>query len=211
MPLAALIFYIATYILWNAHLIPPPSQVLLFLEDLYRAYGLFGVFIASFLEGLVYLGLYFPGSTIIAVSVFLTSTWGFWSLFYLVLIVAAALTVASILNYWFGRYLVYKHMKKQKRKHESDARITKGLLVSILHPNLLSFYTFNAGLEKQKFKKMLYIPVLMVPYGLVFAYFLVALSKPIKDNLDNPWFFLSLILLWMGVAFILEQNSKKKK
>lgn len=72
LPLSALIFYIGVLFLWKFGFIPGPSNILIFLERLYTQYGLFGLFIASFLEGIVYFGLYFPGSFIVALAVILS-------------------------------------------------------------------------------------------------------------------------------------------
>jgi len=58
LPLSALIFYLTAVVLWTINLIPPPTEIFIFLENLYNDYGLIGLFIASFLEGIVYLGLY---------------------------------------------------------------------------------------------------------------------------------------------------------
>ena len=69
LPLTALIFYLVVFLLWNIKLIPPPIEVLSFLENLVDTYGFIGLAMASFLEGIVYLGLYFPGSVIIAITV----------------------------------------------------------------------------------------------------------------------------------------------
>ncbi|MBC8434878.1 hypothetical protein H8D91_00040, partial [archaeon] len=72
LPFSALIFYLVVVLFWNLGLIPSPVEIVSFLEGLYETYGLVGLFIASFLEGIVYLGLYFPGSFIIALAIFLS-------------------------------------------------------------------------------------------------------------------------------------------
>jgi len=59
LPLSALVFYITVFILWNINILPPPTEIIMFLENLYTTYGLFGLFIASFLEGVVYLDFIF--------------------------------------------------------------------------------------------------------------------------------------------------------
>jgi membrane protein YqaA with SNARE-associated domain len=209
-PLGALIFYLATYLLWQINVIPAPSQVLVFLESLYSKYGLFGLSIATFLEGTVYLGLYFPGSVIIALSVFL-SNGSFISLLTISIVVAITLTIASIVNYWLGRYIVSKEEAKKESLLKKSRKASKGLFVSMLHPNLLAFYFFNAGLEKQRFGKIIYVPIIMIPYGFLLAYLLYPLAKPFMENIDSPYLIGSLISIWLIVAFISEHKRKRRK
>lgn len=203
LPLTALIFYLTILVLWNLGFIPPPTEIVVFLENLYTKYGFFGLFIATLLEGIVYLGLYFPGSFIIALAVFF-SDGKFISLLNISVIVALTLTLTAFINYWLGRYIVFK----EKQDIIESKKMTKGLIASMLHPNLLAFYFFNEGLEKGNIKKIAYVPVIIIPYGLAFAYMLSIFSTIAKQKLESPTFLLGLILIWMIVAFIF--GSKKK-
>lgn len=209
-PLGALIFYLITYFLWQINIIPAPSQALVFLENLYGKYGLFGLSIATVLEGTVYLGLYFPGSVIIALSVFL-SNGSFISLFTISIVVAITLTITSIVNYWLGRYIVSKEEAKKESLLKKSKKASKGLIVSMLHPNLLAFYFFNAGLERQKFEKIIYVPIIMIPYGFLLAYLLYPLAKPFMENIDSPYLIGSLISFWLIIAFFTEHRRKHKR
>jgi len=110
LPLSALLFYVTAFVLWSVNIIPPPTEIFLFLENLYTTYGLLGLFMASFLEGVVYLGLYFPGSFIVALAVFL-SDGTFISLFLISIVVAFALTLTSLINYVLGRHIVSRRDK----------------------------------------------------------------------------------------------------
>ena len=204
-PLAALIFFLATYFLWNVGVIPRPTVVLTFLENLYSNFGLVGLVIATFLEGVVYLGLYFPGSTIIAVSVFL-SDGSFITLLTISIVVAATLTVTSIINYWLGRYFMFR---KPSKLLKQSKKATKGLFASMLHPNLLAFYFFNAGLKKHNFGKVLYVPLVMVPYGLIFASLLASLSYYVKKGIESPYVMVGLILIWIIIAYRVKRKENE--
>lgn len=207
LPLSALIFYIFLLVLWTVNIIPEPKGILEFLESLYNSYGFIGLFIASFLEGIVYLGLYFPGSFIIALSVLL-SDGKFISLLTISLIVALALTLTSIINYILGKYVFYKEFR-HKTEHKKVA--SKGLFFSILHPNLLAFYYFNSGIEKQSPLRIALVPILMIPYGLLFAYFLYLLKGAFRKAIEIPYVMLVLILIWIILAFIFEHRRQLRK
>ncbi|MBS3080921.1 hypothetical protein J4221_05595 [Candidatus Pacearchaeota archaeon] len=208
LPLSALIFFIVVFILWNLGVIPPPVQVVEFLENLYNKYGLIGLSIATFLEGIVYLGLYFPGSFIIALAVFF-SDGSLLSLFSISLVVAVTLTITSFINYFLGRHVLfrnqYNHLIKDNRN------ISKGFLLSMLHPNLIAFYFFNAGIERRNPWKIALVPIIMIPYGFLFAWILSTFKLVLRSKLENPWTMLILISIWLITAFIIEHLSKKRR
>lgn len=207
LPLSALIFYLTLFVLWTVNIIPEPKDILEFLESLYNSYGFIGLFIASFLEGVVYLGLYFPGSFIIALSVFL-SDGKFTSLLTISLIVALALTFTSLINYILGKYVFYKEFR-HKTEHKKVA--SKGIFFAILHPNLLAFYYFNSGIEKQSSLRIALAPILMIPYGLLFAYLLYLLKGVFRKAIEIPYVMLVLIFIWIAIAFIFEHRRQFKK
>ncbi len=192
LPLSALIFYISIIILWKFGYIPSPSNILLFLENLYQSYGLTGLFISSFLEGIVYLGLYFPGSFIVALAVIL-SDGTFKSLLSISLVVAIALTITSIINYTLGKKILANKFNKELLL-EKRPIFSKGLLISMLHPNALAFYFFNSGIKKQNFLKVLLVPLIMIPYGLALGYFFYSIKESLKTAIENPYIMISIIL-----------------
>lgn len=202
LPLSALIFYLSIIILWKIGILPSPVQIVYLLEELYNSYGLIGLFIASFLEGIVYLGLYFPGSFIVALAVIL-SDGSFISLLVISLVVALALTITSIINYAFGRRISNKEFNfVNKRKIFSG-----GIIAAMLHPNILAFYFFNAGIKKHSLWKILIVPLIMIPYGLVLGYLLFLIKEPLKKAIESPYIMITLIFLWIIIAFII--NRKK--
>ena len=206
--LSALIFYVSVVILWKFGYIPSSSNILLFLENLYTSYGLTGLFIASFLEGIVYFGLYFPGSFIVALAIIL-SDGTFKSLFLISLVVAIALTITSLINYSLGRKILANRLNKELLA-ESKPVFSKGFFASFLHPNALAFYFFNSGIKKQNFLKVLLVPLIMIPYGLALGYFFYSIKKPLRTAIESPYIIISLIILWILLAFLLENKNKKR-
>lgn len=206
LPLSALIFYIFILLLWNLNIIPSPTGILAFLEGLYNNYGLIGLFISSFLEGIVYLGLYFPGSFIIALSVIL-SDGSFKQLATISLIVALTLTITSLINYFLGRRINFLENKKEEITRKNMA--SRGLLVSILHPNILAFYFFNSGLRRRNPWKIIVVPILMFPYGLLLAYLFSYFREGTRRAIESPYIMITLILVWIVVAFYFEHHRKR--
>lgn len=209
LPLSALVFYLSVLLLWQLGLIPSPGNILLFLENLYESYGLTGLFFASFLESIVYLGLYFPGSFIIALAVVL-SDGTFQSLFTISLIVALTLTMTSIINYVLGRVVAMKKLKEEESL-EKKLIFSKGLFISMLHPNALAFYFFNSGIEKQNFMKIAAVPLFMIPYGLALAYLFYSIREPLKNTIESPFIMITIILAWLLIAYLTKEKKDKEE
>lgn len=207
LPLSALIFYFVALILLNLGIIPDPPAILAFLERLYESYGLFGLFIASFLEGIVYFGLYFAGSFIVALAIML-SDGSFQSFLAISLVVATALTITSIINYVIGRSI---SARRRKTEIKPDKKIlSKGLLFSMIHPNTLAFYFFNSGIQKHNALKVLLVPLIMIPYGFALANLIYLFKDSLRRAVENPHVLLSLILLWIIIAFLLENRNQTR-
>lgn len=206
LPVSALLFYSSMVVLRKLGILPGPTQVLAFLEGLYDSYGLTGLFLASFLEGIVYVGLYFPGSFIVALAIIL-SDGTFHSLLAISLIVAGALTLTSFLNYLLGKKILAQtggHLPEDEKTHV----FSKALFASLIHPNALAFYFFDAGTKHHNFRKIGLVPLVMIPYGLGMGYLIYALKDPLKSAIENPAFMIGVICIWLLIAII---RAKKKK
>ena len=209
LPLSALLFYLFIILLWQIGLIPNPEGILSWLEGLYREYGLPGLFTASFLEGIVYLGLYFPGSFVVALAVIL-SDGSFGALLHISLTVSAALTLTSIINYSLGRRILRNELNENLYAKEKKL-LSKGMIFSLLHPNSQAFYFFNAGIRKHNFFKVLLVPVILIPYGLLLGRFLFAIKGPLRSAIESPYLMISYLLVWMLLALLISLIKESKK
>lgn len=124
------------------------------------------------------------------------------------MVVALALTITSFINYVLGRHIISRGAKKHEIYRTNIA--SKGLFLSMLHPNSLAFYFFNTGIEKQSPIKILFVPIIMIPYGLLFAYVLFFLKSPLRKAVENPYVMITAILIWFVIAFILEHKRKMR-
>ncbi len=206
LPFSALVFYLTILLLWRIGVIFSPVEIVLWLESLYKQYGLVGLAIASFLEGIVYLGLYFPGSFIIFLSIIL-SDGRFISLFSISLVVAFILTIASTINYFLGRHIISKGTKSDLKKEKIA---TKGLFLSALYPNSLAFYFFHSGIEKENPMKILLVPLIITPYLLVLSYIFYSFREGLRSAAESPFIMITIILIWLVIALIIDHYKKKR-
>ncbi len=202
LPLSVLIFISIVIILWKLNIIPPPEEIFTFLENLYKDVGLFGLFIAAFLEGIVYIGHYFPGMSIIFISI-IVSNEQFSNIVLIIFVTTIAITLSSVVNYGAGRLIAKKRNIKEK-----EGELEKTLLVAALHPAFLSLYFLHSGLKKKNFWNFLYVPILVFPYGIIIAYILYNFSGFAKTQLFlNDFFFFYIFLAW----FLLELFFRNKE
>lgn len=202
LPLSALLFYLIVLAFWQIGILPSPAGIINFLESLYNSYGLIGLFIASFLEGIVYIGLYFPGTFIVLLAVFL-SDGKFSSLLNISLVVAMALTVTSIINYIIGRSI--------KTNENIDRTFKKkGLLLSMILPIFLAFYFFNSGIKRHSPLKLIFVPLIMVPYGLILAHIFYPFRESLRQAIETPIITISIIIAWILIATMINYKNNKK-
>jgi len=201
-PLSALVFYTTVVLLIYLNIIPSPQELIPFLETLYDKFGLIGIFITLLIEGTAYVGLYFPGTSIFALSVIFASG-SFVSLVKIILVATVALTICSMWNYWGGRFF-----RLRKNNVETQKSAEKSLFLSFFHPDLLAFYFFHRGLTKKNFWKIFYLPLLLIPYGFVLVFTLAHFSSIIKDHfIGNPVVIILAIFAWFFVSFIYKNKQ----
>jgi len=197
---SALIFCLIFLFLTFLNLIPSSEQLLLSLKIIYGNYWVWGLFLATLIEGIVYIGLYFPGSTIIALSVVL-SRGDYFSLFLISLIVAITLTFTSLINYFLGFIL-------SKRKKGKLLDYNSSFLFSCLYPDALAFYFFNEGVNRKGLFNVLLVPLVLFPYGLLLA-LIISLFRPVLEGLaENPFFMTIIISIWFIIAFYLKNKKE---
>lgn len=200
-PLSVLMFYILLILSWSFNIIPSTAELVLILERLFKESGYLWLALAAFLEGTAYICLYVPGSFVIAFSVFF-SDHSPSSLLVISLLVATALTFAALVNYQLGRFVSLQKMRRKVELVKKSNKFSKkSLFVSLLHPNLLAFYFFNAGLKGKSLKQIVFVPLFMFPYGLFIAYFLSMFAEEIRSSVETPMFIVGILFFWVIISF----------
>src|SRR3989344_3307620 len=174
LPLSAIVFYFLAVIFVQIGIFPQPDEAIKILENLYTSYGLIGLFVAAFFEGLVYVGLYFA---------------------------------VSLINYVLGRYIISKNLR-EKKELEKERKISSGLVLSALHPNSLAFYFFNLGLKKESPWKVIFIPLILIPYGFLLAYLFYQLKPILTKGAETPYILVTVLVIWFIIALILKNKNE---
>jgi len=197
-PFSVLIFYLVLLVLWNVGIIPTPEKFIDLAEILVKKIGIIGISIATFIEGLAFIGHQFPGMTILIISMVVTGN-NFSYLASIIAAVSIALTLSSVVNYYAGTFFSKKKDKQQKHK---KMRSEKTFFLSMLHPTFLSLYFFHRGIKRKGLKEIFLVPVLMFPYGLLIALIISQFSGFIRnDLLTSDLFFLVIFIGWFAIEF----------
>lgn len=129
-----------------------------------REYGLFVVFIGSLLETLLFIGLYFPGSVIIFLSVALAPSP--FAAFVTVLVVSLGMFCAHITNYALGKYGWYRVFLKLGMKNgikNAELKMAKNdvryIFYTYWNPGLASFTSTAAGILRMPYLRFLFLMI----------------------------------------------------
>lgn len=145
--------------LYRLFSLPSDQELLALSEKYYSEYGYRVVFIAAFLEGLLLINWYVPGSVVAILGVTLAKQSGL-SPFFTVSLIVIAFFSTSVINYFLGRYGWYRLLLKfglQKPLDEARIKIAKaGLPIvfsSSIHPNLGALTATSAGILHLSFRR----------------------------------------------------------
>lgn len=205
--LSALVFYLIMFTSWTIiDFIPSPTEFIPILEHFYEQYGVLSLFIAVFLEAIVYFGLYFPGSFILLLIV-ISSGGTFQELIIITLISTIAVTLANIINYALG-YLNIIKLSRTKKKSLSEIKSKRNLILACLHPNFLAFYTLNKGINKESPLIIVLTPIFLIPYILLMVSLLFIFREAIIQEAENPYTMIALILIWVFIALYFDNKKQ---
>ncbi|MEK6917349.1 MAG: hypothetical protein AABW51_00185 [Nanoarchaeota archaeon] len=203
-PLSVVLFYVLIIILGRINIMPSEPELIIGIEKFYDKFGLVGLAIVTFVEGLAYIGHQFPGMSIILVSMTVGGK-NFFAIISIVLVISLALMISSMINYLGGRYFSKYGSRKFSKKRK---RVEKTIFLASLHPAFLSLYFFKSGLERKHFKNVFLVPLIVFPYGLIITYTLSLFSEFLLKNVfSKEWFFLAIFLGW----FLVELMARNKK
>ncbi|MEK6945899.1 MAG: hypothetical protein AABW63_03835 [Nanoarchaeota archaeon] len=207
-PLSIVLFYLLMIVLGRFDIIPSEPELIVGIERLYNKFGLIGLALITFTEGLAYIGHQFPGMSIILVSMVIGGK-NFFAIISIVLTISLALMVSSMINYLGGRYFSKYGSKKFSKKRK---RVEKTIFLASLHPAFLSLYFFKSGLERKHFKNVFLVPLIVFPYGVIITYTLSLFSSFLLEKVfSKEWFFLAIFVGWFLVELITRNKSYIKK
>ena len=192
---------------------PDPSEVVATTRFLFDQYGLFVLIPAAFLEGIFMISIYFPGSLVVVIAIFLSNkspeallSIGFFSWI--------GFSAALPLNYYLGREGFYRALLALGRKDTVermqawlDRRGKWALFLSAFHPNILAVAMVCMGIAHEGMKKSVSIGATsMFPWLIL----VIGVLGIVTDEIDvtdrnQAWYFVGLLLFW-GLILVLKEK-----
>jgi membrane-associated protein len=192
--------------------LPSSEEIISLTRGYYETYGYWVVFIGAFVEGLLLINWYFPGSVVVALGVILARS-SELNIFVMLFLVIAGFFITALFNYALGRYGWYHVFLKLGLKGPLDkvqAKVEdKGLPVlfsTYIHPNFGSLAATASGILRLSFKKFFLYSLISIT---LWNTFWTTLFYYIGDALLGH---MSLLIIGGGVfVYIIISKSFKKE
>ncbi len=198
-------FVLILALIWKWLDLPPEEELIDLVSGWIDTYGLQLVFLGSFLEALLLVGLYFPGSLVIFLGVGLASS--STEAFVSVLAVSAGMFGGYLLNYMLGRYGWYRVLLRlglrpgiERAQHKMQQSDVRYIFYTFWNPGLAAFTTTAAGILQQPPKRFFYLCVAaIVVWNTFWGVLVYSLGRDALRLLD-----FTVVLLIIGVWIVFE-------
>ena len=174
--------------------IPSPDELLATVNKKYEQYGLLALFISTFVEGFMMIGMYYIGSIFIISTVILADG-NIFTLAQLVFVVWAALSLISVANFTIGRYT---KIYNQKARFSVPEKTSWRKFIYFLHPTLIAYYTYSLGRSKKSYRSLLPVSFFILVSGLTYGLIITVihmLTTSILTFVILPIIFMALIAI----------------
>ena len=161
-----IIFLVVT---WQIFDLPSNEELIVITKQWLESYGLWILFLGAFLESILLVGFYFPGSVLIFLGVGLAPTP--MDAFFAVICVDAAMVCGQSVNYFLGKYGWHKLFMKlgmksgiesaQVKMQQNDVRY---IAYTFWHAGLAAFTATAAGVLQIGYKRFVVMAVVALAF-----------------------------------------------
>lgn len=192
-------------LIWKLLDLPPEEVMVQLVRDWLLEYGLYIVFVGSLIETVLFVGIYFPGSLIIFLSVALSPNPQHAA--FAVLTVSAGMICGYTINYLLGKYGWYKLLLKigmrqgievaQAKLNTNDVRY---IFYTYWNPALAAFTSTAAGVLQLHYRRFLFLMLgAIAVWNTFWGVLAYSLGETILILMDAM-----LLLLMVGVWILFE-------
>lgn len=208
LPLCVAAFAGILFGVWKMLDLPPEQRVIEIARDYFSRYGLAIIIVSSFIEGLLIVGLYFPGSMVFflgllaagndplrAAQVACFAITGIWT--------------AYVVNFYIGRFGWYHAFTAvglkdslESAKQKLDRNGVSTIAMTFWHPNVGAVVATAAGVLHFRTSVFLPASLLAVVFWLSFWSVVVFWLGPDAISILGFRLLIVLILIWMLYRFL---------
>jgi len=187
------------------------------IAEFYLKWGLIFIFLASIVEGTLFINWYFPGSFIV-LSGALLSRQGLIPFWELLAVVFIGFSLAFTLDYFIGRYGFHRVLVKFKFFNDKIVSAQKALqknavstfFIWYIHPQSGNFVATAAGILKYNFFKFSVLNAVSGFLWMLFwtglVYILGGVVLELIDNYAYLMLFTALVA-WVLIGYLRERRS----
>lgn len=208
LPLAALAVLLSLYALWVWLDLPPEETVIAIARGYFETHGLVTVLVAAFVEGLLLIGWYFPGSLVIIFGLIFAGD-DVARVAAVAALAAAGLLAAYVVNFVIGRYGWYRLLiafgLREPLANAQRRLVRYGLgaiFTTYWQANLSSLVSTAAGILQMPFLRFLACSLAAVAFWITFWSTLIYFLGRAALSLAGFRFILLMILAWLIVRFV---------
>ena len=210
MPIFFAVTTIVLTLLWHVLHLPKDQELAEIAKRLFDTYGYVALFISAVFEGALVVGLYYPGSFIIFLSVLLAGG-DVPKLVAIMLIVTCAFVIGLSADYVLGRYGWYRLLLRLGLRHEMEKakqRLKRHGLLAIFFTywdaNVASFTATAAGILRYPYRSfLLYSLIALLVWNTVWTVALALIGQGALELVSgNPSYVLAVVLAWTVVITI---------
>ncbi len=188
--------------------IPDPQTFIESLKELYATYGYFLILAAAIMEGMVILGMYIPGSTVILLGAILART-GVISYPLVFVLGTAGLLIGYSIDYFlgkFGWYHLLSNFGMGKLLLEAENKLKqqnkKAIFLSFFMPGTASLLSTSAGVLKVPYKKFIIMALIFQGFwSLLWGNLAYFFGLPVLQYFQMKYFLIALLIVLVFFFF----------
>lgn len=196
-------------LMWRLCRLPEPEAFFDGIMVLFQKHSLAIVAVSAFVEGLVLINLYFPGSVVIILGV-LSQRDNPVSAGVVVALAVLGFSLAACLNYALGYYGVYSIIARLggrvwlERAHDWHLRHGRNaILMSYVHPNVGAFVAVASGKARYSFVSFVCFACIGIGmWSCVWGIMTYHFGQFVKTVATQPELILGGLILWSFSTFL---------
>lgn len=212
-PLVVLGILVSLYIAWNIFNLPSKEGLILVAREYFATYGYYFAFASAFVEGLLLVNWYFPGSFIVFLSVIIAGEGGL-NIFGVLGVVIIGFFLASVIDYLLGKYGWYRLFLKlgladsiEKSKEKLEKRGPWIILAMYWHPNFGAVAATASGVLRIPFKKFfIYCLVAIILWDSMWGALVYFLGPKALQLMDIR---IGIVLLVIWIIWLFIQTKRR--
>jgi membrane protein DedA with SNARE-associated domain len=216
-PLAVLAVFGLLYAIWRALDLPPEQTIIAIGKSYLDRYGLWVVLVCAYIEALVVIGWYFPGTLVIIVAMIAAVT---EPVRYVetAALGAAGLYCGQVTNFFAGKHGWYRMLLAfglREPLERAQRRLTRyglsAIFITYWQANLASCISTAAGILQFPARRFVLLALLAQTLWFAFWATLIFLLGPAALSLAGFRMILLLILIWIAARLIYRWKFEKRE